>query len=284
MNLVTHRTPTTPLASGLIAYDALAQAIVARHLQTEMADAVCVDWTERPDDAARRLAEFNFDQAPVTRKGKLVGFVARHELAGASGSRLAPHVHKLSQDTLTSATASVREVMESLLPDAAMTFVVDGRGVSGFVTPSDLNRHPARAHFYLLLADLEIALSRLVRWHFVDLDEAVALLHPKSQGVVRKRFNADRSNNLETDLAAGMDLGHFLRIVGLTPALRAQLGTRDEASWVSLTEGLPALRDAVMHPGLEFLGRSRNLADLLAAERTIRDLLLNASSASGTTP
>ena len=60
-------------SSGLIAYDALAQAIVARHLQTELVDAECVDWFERPTSAARRLADLNFDQAPATRNGRLVG-------------------------------------------------------------------------------------------------------------------------------------------------------------------------------------------------------------------
>lgn len=265
--------------NGLIAYEAIARAIVARHLQTELRDAQYVDWGERPADAARRLAGLNFDQAPVTRNGRLAGFVARRELADSSGTRLAPNVHPLGPDTLTSATATVLEVMEALLPDVAMTFVVDGHRVSGFVTPSDLNKHPARAHFYLLLADLEIALAGLVREQFTDLNEAVALLYPQSQGVVRNRFNSDERHNLETDLVAGMDLAHLLRIVGLTPALRAHFDADDEDTWGTWTHGFRALRDAVMHPALEFLGPSRSLADLVMAEARIRTLLQYASSA-----
>jgi hypothetical protein len=272
------RPPAASRGNGLIAYEALARAIVARHLQTEMMQAESVDWHERPADAAQRLADLNFDQAPVTRKGKLIGFVVTLELRAALGTRLSPHVHALGPDTLTSATASVREVMDALLPNAAMTFVVDGHHVSGFVTPSDLNRHPARAHFYLLLADLEMALAGLVRDHFADLNEAVGLLYPQSQGVVRKRFATDRRNNLETDLVAGMDLAHLLRIVGSTSALLARFGADEEETWSGWTHGFRSLRDAVMHPALEFLGPSRSLADLVLAETKIRRLLEDASS------
>ena len=157
--------------------------------------------------------------------------------------------------------------MEALLPNVPMTFVVDGHRVSGFVTPSDLNRHPARAHFYLLLADLEMALARLVRGHFADLDDALALLHPQSQGVVRARFAADVKNDVETDVVTGMDLSHLLRVVGLTAELRARLGAHDEETWHAWTGGLRSLRDAVDAPCARVpgsiahrrrLGRQRN--------------------------
>ena len=163
--------------------------------------------------------------------------------------------------------------MEALLPDAAMTFVVDGHRVSRFVTPSDLNKHPARAHFYLLLSDLEMTLAGLVREHFADLNEAVDLLYPQSQGVVRKRFTSDQRNNVETDLVAGMDLAHLLRIVGRTKPLHTHFDAVDEETWDRWTHGFRALRDAVMHPALEFLGPSRSLADLVLAEAKIRTLL-----------
>jgi hypothetical protein len=257
----------------MVAYEALAGAIVARHLQTEIESAECVEWSEDPVEAARRLNRLTFDQAPVTRGGPPIGYVVRVEIASAKGSRLAPYVHLLGPDTVTSATASVRQVMEALLPGLPLTFVVDGHRVSGFVTPSDLNKHPARAHFYLLLADLEIALASLVREGFTDLNDAVDLLYPASQKVVRKRFAADRRHRVETDLVAGMDLSHLLRIVGLTAALRARLGADDQETWDRWTGGFRSLRNAVMHPTLEFLGPTRGLADLVRAETTIRTLL-----------
>ena len=41
-------------------------------------------------------------------------------------------------------------------------FVLDGRRITGFFVEADLNKQPARTHFYLLVASLEGGLAHLI--------------------------------------------------------------------------------------------------------------------------
>jgi hypothetical protein len=261
----------------VIAYEALAQSLVARQLQTPIEDAIEVDWSEAPARAARRLAGFDFDQAPARRDGLLVGFVVRRELSSSSEPIVGPLVHLLGPDTLTSASASIREVIEALLPDVGLTFVVDGHRIAGFVTPSDLNKHPARAHFYLLLADLEVSLAGLVRSSFRDQSKALALLPRRSRDFISDRYDSAKEGGFDIDLVAEMDLGHFIKIIGITAEARAQIGSRSEGDWEKRTRGLVKLRNSVMHPSREFVGLTRTLADLVDLESRVHDMLQAAS-------
>ena len=49
------------------------------------------------------------------------------------------------------------------LGDHNFVFVVGEAGLSGFVAPSDLERHAARSHFQLLISGIEMLLAQIVR-------------------------------------------------------------------------------------------------------------------------
>ena len=257
--------------SSGVAYRSLARAIEARQLQTAIADAVFVDVDEPVAQAITVLRENRFDQAPARRKGRLVGHVVTEELLLG---RLA--VHRLDETSILSGAGSILDVMQSLLAPTLLTFVVDGHAVTGFITPSDLNKHPARAHFYLLLADLEIALAGAARAHFDNQNDALELLEAKDRKKIRNRYDRDSRQKVEVDLVAGMDLEHLLRIAGSDAGLRQRFGVPDASTWALWTEPLPSLRNAVMHPVLEFLGRRRSIDDLVTIERRVREMLEHA--------
>lgn len=264
------------------AYTALATSIQARHLQTPLEEATWLDADADPHDSALLLEKQGFDQAPVRHHGRLTGYVVTSELVRATSSRIEGVVHPLDESTVVSGSSSVFDVMESLVGPNLLSFVIDGHAVSGFVTPSDLNKHPARAHFYLLLADLEIALASTVRRQFTELTESVELLEPNDRKKVIGRYKRDTANNVDVDLVAGMDLRHLLRVVDQTAALLDQVGATDQATWEQWTGHLPSLRNAVMHPVLAFLGRRRSVEDLLAVEANVRSMLSRMLRASET--
>ncbi len=260
------------LSKATLAYDAMAGAIQARHLQTDLTEAVWVDVDESSGDAREKLRREGFDQAPARRDGQLIGYVITEELVSTYGEP--PLVHPLDASVVVSAHASVLDVMEGFLDQLSLVFVVDRHEVTGFITPSDLNKHPARAHFYLLLADLEMALAQLVRAKYLDQEAAVRLVNDRlEQNKIRRRYRKDRLNGVDVDLVTGMDLSHLLQIVGATEGLRRTFGAPDLETWNAWTSALPELRNSVMHAVIEFLKRDRTVSDLVDLEYRIRIML-----------
>lgn len=112
------------------------------------------------------------------------------------GSR--PHgkgavLKRLEISAIVSKEASIADVLQLLAKDG-LVFTVDEGGIHGFVTPSDLERHAARSHFYLLIAGIEMLLAQIVRER-VGSSSIVARLHGDSQ----ERWEADLAGDHETD-------------------------------------------------------------------------------------
>ena len=258
------------------AIQAVAEAIQARLLQTYLTNAEWVDSAEDARGAAARLRAFTFDQAPAGTGLAVEGFVLTDELARAEiGATAGSLLHRLDASHVVSASAPVLPVLESLAAGGRMVFVVDGREVSGFITDSDLNKHPVRTHFYLLLSSLEAALAAWVRREFPDLEAAVGLLGDDA-GKVRRRYRRDQRANVALDFVTGMDLSHLLTIVGGGADGRSLFGPTDHEAWDLWVDSLKGLRDAVMHSVIEFLRRDRTADDLLHLERDLRAVLARA--------
>ncbi len=69
------------------------------------------------------------------------------------------------------------------------------------------------------------------------------------------------------------DIPVIPRFVGAVPEIRSQLGARGPRHWHRETSRLVSLRNAVMHPTRELVGRERPLAKLVALDAALRDLL-----------
>ena len=143
---------------------------------------------------------------------------------------------------------------------------------TGFVTSSDLNKHPARVHFYLLLTSFEISLAAWVRREYPDPHSTLGLLEYGGRKALH-RFRRDQRNNVVVDLVAGMDLGDLLAIVGSRDDGRYAYATSLFESWEAWTAKLTSLRNAVMHPVLSFLGPSRSISELISLERGLWEVL-----------
>jgi hypothetical protein len=212
-----------------------------------------------------------FDQAPVRSDGELAGIVITAELEGVDS--IVEVLRPLDEHMLESGDAAVGDVIRGLIPDRPLLFVVDGHQVTGFVTPSDLNKHPARFHFYLLLADLEMILASVVLQEFPRLREALFVLDLAEVKRITGRFDRDQAAKVEANLAAAMDLSHLLVVAYTSERIRSALGAPDFGEWLSVVDRLVGLRNAVMHPTLEFIGTGRSLQDLIDFENQIRDWL-----------
>ncbi len=219
--------------------------------------------------AALKLAESDYDQAPVCEDGEFRGLALRSMLEHTRARTVGRCTVPLTAAVLVSAEAG----LPSLLPVLAASHfacVLDGHTVSGFVTPSDLNKQLARTYFFLMIASLEVLLGSLIRSTYPDLEQALPMLGSERAGLVRGRLMRDKKLNVALDLVAEMELTDLLRVVAGTDRLRGLFGFASRTSFLAASRHLPDLRHSVMHPTRTFLRTDRDVTALIAIEGDLR--------------
>ena len=157
-------------------------------LSTSIADAECAELSANPADSYARLSRLRFDQAPVADGPHIVGWVATgHLQAAPSVQAVFTPLHRAA---IVSAETPIEDLLEQLGQDG-FVFVVGDQGVTGFITPSDLDRHAARSHFYLLIAAIEMLLAGLVG---AAVDPATVAKAIRSGGDARRWAKAKKAN------------------------------------------------------------------------------------------
>jgi hypothetical protein len=253
-------------------YDDVIHAIVADHLETDIKAAKVIDVDESPREAGRALGGAGFDQAPAMAGTKLVGFVVAKELRKSRRRRVEPLVHPFEASVLVSSAATIPELLGAFT-GAPFLFVLGGRSVTGFVTPADLGKHPARTYFFLLLSDLEMGMARIVRERYGGGDAPVALLSPDRQQRVRNRHDELTQLDVEADYVSDLDFPDLLAVIGRTPELRGAFGYSSRNKWEAATGRLVGLRNHVMHPTRDFEPMYSSLPTLARLDERLRSLI-----------
>jgi CBS domain-containing protein len=257
----------------MLIHDQVTRSLVARYLATDIDAADELSGGDRASVAASRLGK-HFDQAPVREGGKVVGYALTHELKASPRRVVRNLMHPLSPAVIVSPDSPIREVL-AILHEHRFAFVEQDEQLVGFIVPSDMNKQAGRVHFYMLVAALEIGLSKLIRDRST-LDEQAAHLRYLSRDAkftIECRFHADNRMGVDVDYVAYMDFTHLLKIVGNVPNLRTLLGFRGMKDWQEQTGGLPQLRNDVMHSTREFLSPERTVDDLVRYQDAISALL-----------
>ena len=247
----------------------------ASQIATPIEGAVTVRLAEPAKVARCRLVDARFDQAPVMGERRAVGWVATDDLRSHRTVRSA--MIPLNDCTLVSAESSTASVLQ-LLPGNKFLFVVDKRGLSGFIVKSDLDRHAVRSYLYLLIAGVEMLLSEIVK-HAVPEEKIIARI----QSNLKKRFEQAHMANQETSPAEYLNIRELIALFIQTSY------AHDPRFWDdSLTDLLNRVKDFrndVMHPtrslaasediqtvanlprwATEISGRLRGIAVLLTGE------------------
>lgn len=254
----------------MLPYDSISGAITARHIMTPIASAVSVRVTARVEDVVEALAPYGFDQAPVTNGKQIVGFVTRESAERAeAGTRI--RINRLASPFLVSADAPVGVILRRLAA-TPMVFAVQESGLAGFITPSDLNKHPVRTHFYLLLADLEMTMASEARNALSDTAAALDSLPPGRRAKVLQQHAEARELNIDADVLTAFQFADLLTLTRRT-GLHQAFGYPTKRRWERATSGLTSFRDQVMHPTSEFLGR-RTIQELIDLEAKLRSMLI----------
>jgi len=225
----------------------LGRGVRARHIQMDMERATTFDLYAKVGKVLAAMKSDRYDYAPVTSKGRVVGYIGRGQLLRAEADQPIRNLtHSLAGGAIVSGDMPIHDLME-WIPRQRIVFVLEGRDVTGLVTIWDFNKQPARAYFYLVLAGLEIALADLIRWRYGrNQSNLVAHLGSRDTEELHQRMERDRSGH--GDLVSYLNFKHLLRVFEKDRALRAELGKYDVPKWNSMTRPLGELRNEVMHP------------------------------------
>ena len=183
-----------------------------------------------------------------------VGWVATDSLAGHRAVRSA--MTPLSDCTLVSAESSIASVLQ-LLPGSRFLFVVDKRGLSGFIVRSDLDRHAIRSYLYLLIAGVEMLLAEIVKSAIPD-NQIITSLRSDQKSKFKQAYAA----NQETSPAEYLYISDLIGLFAQTPY------ASDPRLWdkplTDLLISIKHFRNDVMHPvrSLAALENVETLANL----------------------
>lgn len=239
----------------------LLHVFTAGQISTPLISSECVELRHRATAAYERLSSLHFDQAPVVDRGHVVGWVLTRNLSAAPTVKAV--LKRLELSAIVSKEASIADVLQLLAKDG-LVFTVDEGGIHGFVTPSDLERHAARSHFYLLIAGIEMLLAQIVRER-VSSSSVVARL----QGESRERWEADLAGDNETDPSEYLYLRDLAELFMELPDSKSE-GCWDSRLRTILTE-VCQFRPTVMHPSRSLL-KGRSAAQLASIARGAEQL------------
>jgi hypothetical protein len=129
-----------------------------------------------------------------------------------------------------------------MLAEHRLVFTVGDRGLAGFIVHSDLDRQPARTHFYLLVAGIEILLAEIVRLLYPDEKAVEAALRPAAA----KQYQRARAAKTEAHPVEYMYLPELVKLFLRSPNVSEfNILDDDSAKWLS---SLNHFRRLVMHP------------------------------------
>ena len=256
-------------------YQEIADGIRARHLETPLHHVTGLEVGTSEHDAARALRDLGFDQAPVTRDGFLIGYVFIEDLDATSGAQVDTKLRPLAPEHIVSGESSLGPTLR-WLADRRLLFVLDGNTITGLMTPADLNKQAGRTYFFLMVAELELALSELIRSSFPQQSDALEALGEARRNGVRERFADDRLRDVEADLVACLTFADVCEIAEHNAEMRSILGFDSKTRMAKQLEPIKRLRDDVMHPVRALLTPTRSIDVLAELDAVLRELVTRA--------
>ncbi len=129
-----------------------------------------------------------FDQVPVSDGERIVGVLLKNESAD-SVNAAQDVMQRLADKMLISKSTGILTYI-SVAAGQPYHLVVDGNGIDGIVTPSDLLKLPVRTVLFTLLTRLELIMGSAIRALFPSDGDWISLLKPNRQAKLEKEFGS----------------------------------------------------------------------------------------------
>lgn len=199
------------------------------------------------------MEALHYDQAPAMVDRTSIGLMplARlHELA-AAGMPLTEDDDGLITSNVNG-EPDLEEVLDAVemhgMSSVCIGTLAGDAGFGGFITISDLNKHPFRSALYPLFAELESELATLASLHFSDPWTWIEKLDKDKQARLIGYWELSKRQGVDVGPLAATTLSELSKIIGNAEPLRTKLGFPSRGKWDDFFGGLVDLRNSVMHP------------------------------------
>lgn len=220
----------------------------AKDIQTKFSEEpTCVEVGDDVSNAMAALDKYSFDQAPVTEKGVIVGWILRSDLSPKK--TISGTYRVLSQNDLISADAPLNDLLQKLVTQH-LVFIVGASGIEGFAVQSDIERHVSRAHLYLLISGLEILIAKILS---KDLTEPSAVIPFMSKNS-KKHWELAMADRDDANPIEYLDLNGLGKAFLIEKGALNHLGIT-EREWKRYIFKLKRIRDWVAHSNTQEMRR-----------------------------
>lgn len=207
----------------------------------------------------QRAEKANLNVIPIIEEGEIeevLWFDTPHTKRPLTSERFLP-ISATIPDVIECFDRHHKQYAHSTSPN--YVFVQDDEDVVvGIVTPSDLNKLPARTYFYNLLAKLEMTFAQVIRDYYGNDQSALLKVMPRERAA--DVVDALRRADLEIDVVHFLYLTDLFKIVDDENDLQSQMGLKDAE--IAALHDLRAMRNDTMHPVRIMLDNQQGITDL----------------------
>jgi hypothetical protein len=200
--------------------------------------------TDLSENVLQRPDLRDFEHIPVKEDDHCVGMLIRG-VTGEMGP-VRNCMKPLHDRMLVSADMPILRFLPQMA-EASCRLVVDGTGISGIVTPSDLLKLPVRVCVFTLITHLEMVMAQVISALFKNTDEWFALLTERRRGIVDEKFNRLQTEKLNQSRLTFTDFCDKRDILAKQLKSTGQLPSKKK--FTDELEQIEGLRNAVAHAG-----------------------------------
>lgn len=249
----------------------ISSAIRVRHIRTPGSDVSPIKDGDEQGQVLALMTRHQYDASPVLGDSGVTGLLWREDLLDTA-TPVSEAMRGLAAEMLIEARAPLTDLVARFREGQRFLLVLDGRGIDGVVTPSDLGKQAGRTHLFMEISALELGLAEEAR-SLQDGDAAAlqALLPADRVSAAKRRRNAKSKRDEDVDFVGALDFGDLL-LIG------QQLAPENDPAWSSISggerESLKHFRNSVMHAVLQVTSdEDTDVEGLIHNTSLISDLL-----------
>ena len=140
----------------------ISSAIRVSHIRTPSSEIRQVSEGDQQGQVLAFMTDQQYDTTPVLGEGGVTGLLWREDLLDAA-TPVSEASRGLTAEMLVEARAPLVDLVARFRDGQRFLLVLDGRGVDGVVTPSNLDKQAGRTHLFMEISALELGLAEEAR-------------------------------------------------------------------------------------------------------------------------
>lgn len=248
-------------------WDQLDRAFTVCNIMTPRDRWITIHLKGNNDLNEAQLKNLEFDITPIERDDVIETFVQKD---------LPNQEQDISQEWLISSDTTIPNLLNIFIEcNKKALFVLKNQDVIGLVSPADFNKIESRVYIYLLIGQLEIALSDFIfEKGNLNRDEILSSLSARRKDDILIKEEQLLISNLDSNILELLYLSDLLTLIQKNKQLYEQLNFPSRKQTEKAMSGINDLRNDTMHLNNPLIYRKEDGMEILAKRiRRIQDLM-----------